>query len=153
MQFQVPQNIAMEDRIVGSLTPIQFGIVVLGGGFAFFVFTSTSIPSPFSQAGGLLLAFITLVMALGKYNDQPMYRFIRYIISFIVTPKVRIWHKSGSEAPIIRPNPNVTHKEQMHTVKNISREDIARLATVLDSRGTEGHSPKLKQPIPKPGAK
>jgi len=148
MQFQVPQNIAMEDRIVGSLTPIQFGIVVLGGGFAFFVFTSTSLPSPINQAGGLLLAFFTLIMALGKYNDQPMYRFIRYIISFIFTPKIRIWHKSGFEAPLIRPNPNIVHKEQTHTVKNISREDIARLAVVLDSRGADGRKPKITIPAP-----
>jgi hypothetical protein len=149
MQFQVPQNITMEDRIVGSLTAIQFGILVLGGGFSFFVFSSLTIPSPINRGLGLLMGAATIILALGKFNDQPLYRFGKFIITFITTPKIRVWHKSTHEAPLVKPNPYHPQMESVHAVKNISKEDIARLAVVLDSRGTEGVSPTIHTLPPK----
>ena len=144
MQFQVPQNMTMEDHIIGSLTAIQFAIVVLGGLGAFLVFTSTSIPSPLNQAAGITLAMVTIVLAIGKFNDQPIYKFFRFFIAYLRTPKVRVWHKrGGAEVPLVRPNPSGTGQQVAHTVKKVSHQDIARLAAVLDSRGSVGAAPKI----------
>ena len=144
MQFQVPQNITMEDRIIGPLTAIQFGIVVLGGGASFFVFQSRGIPSPLNAVIGLFLALLTVIMAIGKFNDQPLYRFTRFIVAFIFSPKVRVWHKGGGEEKVlVLPNPHNQNKQATRVVKNFSKHDIARLATVLDSRGTVGVAPKV----------
>ena len=149
MQYQVPQNITLEDKIVGSLTIIQFTIVVLGGGLSFFVGTSPTLPAPLNEMFGGVLALCTLVLALGKFNDQPMYRFLRHIISFVIAPKVRVWHKGGGEITLVKPNLQVAKEQTVHTVKKISKQDIARLAVVLDSRGSQGVMPQVHK-VPQP---
>jgi hypothetical protein len=149
MQFRVPQNIDMEDRIVGPLTAIQFGIMVIGGGTAFLVFTSTSIPSPLNSIFGSFLALLTLVLSIGKFNDQPMYRVGGSIVGFIIKPKVRIWHKDSSEVKLIKPVHQSLSQERNSIVKKVTKDDISRLALVLDSRGNSGVVPKIKAEDPK----
>jgi hypothetical protein len=146
MQFRVPQNIAMEDRIIGPLSPIQFGIVVIGGGISFFLYSSTTILTPPLNAfSGIIMALITVVFAVGKFNGHPMYKFIKFIILFIAKPKVRIWHKEGgAEVKLIKPDTIKPEEDHHHPTKNISRRDIARLAEVLDSRGSKGVVPQIK---------
>ena len=146
MQFQVPQNITMEDRIVGPLTLIQFSIVVVGGGIAFMMFTQTSWPSWLSYGLTVFFALLTILLALGKFNDQPMYRFFRYIIAFIITPKVRVWHKGGPEVALVRPTPVKNTEDANRQIKHVTRRDIAGLAKVLDSRGQSGSLPTQDQP-------
>lgn len=143
MQFQVPQNIAIEDKIVGPLTAIQFGIVVIGGGAAFLISTSASLPSPINQIAGGLLALFTAALAIGKFNDQPLYRFIRHIIFFLSRPRVRIWHKTGADIQLIRPTTHQDDHKKPTQTKRVSKQDIAGLAVLLDSRGASGTSPHL----------
>jgi hypothetical protein len=147
MQFRVPQNIAMEDKIVGPLTAIQFGIVVIGWGFSFIIFSSTVIPKPVNYLSGLTLAFLTFVIAVGKFNDQPLYRFIRHIIYFIFRPKTRVWHKTGAEVKLITPSPKQAQKAHQHVTKQVSKHDIAQLALLIDSRGKAGAKPNLQPPV------
>ncbi len=148
MQFQVPQNITMEDKIIGPFTAIQFGIMIVGGGLAFVVFSSTSIPSPFNLAGGLFFGLITIVLAIGKFNDQPMYRFFRFILAFIASPKVRIWRKVGAEGTLVRET--VVEQTKEHTSnKRVSRQDLANLSKIIDSRGLAGTLPPARLQPPK----
>jgi hypothetical protein len=144
----------MEDRIVGPLTLIQFIIVVSGGGIAFFLFNQQGLPPLVTRGGAGFLALVTLLLALGKFNDQPMYRFFKYIIAFIFAPKTRVWHKSGGEVPLIKQSKPKNDENTLHAPKRISSEQIAQLATVLDSRGRVGSAPKLTNPsTDKKGAK
>jgi len=143
MQFQVPQNIAMEDRIVGPLTLIQFIIVLVGGGISFLFINLTSAPPLLSRGFAILFAVITLIVAMGKFNDQPMYRFFRFILAFILTPKTRVWHKGGSEIQLIKPSQHAISNQSLHVAKKVSKNDLARLAVVLDSRGRSGVLPQI----------
>jgi len=148
MQFRVPQNISLEDRIVGPLTAIQFGICVIGGGVAFLVFGNLSLPSIVREGGALLIAMTTVALALGKFNDQPMYRFVRHIFYFVFRPKVRVWHKGGHEVNLIKASSAPKHTEQAHTSKRVSKRDIAQLALLIDSRGRQGAKPQVHVPDP-----
>lgn len=150
MQFRVPQNITMEDRIIGTLTAIQFGILVLGGGATFLAFTSTSLPKPFNLILGGVLGFLTVLMAIGKFNDQPMYRFFRYFIAFVFSPKTRVWHKGGSDPVLIKPSSHPADNHHSHALKRVSKQDFARLATLIDSRGQEGGIPAVQPPPSQP---
>lgn len=142
MQFRVPQNITMEDRIAGPLTAIQFGIVVIGGLASFLIFTSTSLPSPLNQALGAGFALFTLLLAVGKFNDQPMYRFIRYIILFIISPKTRVWRKTGTAEPtLVSPSKHEETQAARTPARKLTKSDIAGLAAVVDSRGQYGVLP------------
>jgi hypothetical protein len=141
MQFRVPQNITMEDRIAGPFTAIQFAILVIGGLLSFLVFTSVSIPAPLNQAAGGFMGLLTLVMSVGKFNDQPMYRFFRFIIAFVLKPKVRVWHKAGSEPILVRPSHHKNDGQSQRQSKRLTKSDIAGLAAVVDSRGQYGVVP------------
>lgn len=143
MQFRVPQNITMEDRIVGPLSPIQFGIVVIGGGFSFFVLQSTWLPAYTNTILAGFLALFTVVLSVGKFNGQPMYHFIKFLVMFVVRPRVRIWHKEGGEVTLIKASPPKTSEHRVQRNKLISHQDIARLAMVLDSRGSSGVVPQI----------
>lgn len=145
MQFRVPQNITMEDRIIGSLTAIQFAILVIGGGAAFLLFTSRSLPNPLNLIVGGGMALITVVLALGKFNGQPMHRFLKYIISFVITPKTRFWHKAGTaDTKLISQAHHKDTSHQRHTTKVVSKADIEQLAAVIDSRGQIGMVPEVQ---------
>ncbi|MBU6389344.1 PrgI family protein [Patescibacteria group bacterium] len=141
MQFQVPQNITLEDRIVGPFTAIQFGILMLGGGTAYVLFIT--LPPPVNEFVGGGIALFTFILAVGKFNDQPLYRFIKYIVFFIIKPKTRVWHKEGKEAGLISPVADPGEAAHNRSTKKISREDITRLAHLLDTRGGGGAIPKV----------
>lgn len=153
MQFRVPQNIQMEDKIIGPLTVIQFGICILGGGPAFLLITSTAIPSPINYLTGITVALITAFFALGKFNDQPMYRFFKFALAYIFRPKVRVWHKTGGDAPLIKASEHMEVKAKTRNAKIYTRADIEKLAAIIDTRGAAiqkgivpPKSPSQKQP-------
>jgi hypothetical protein len=145
MQFRVPQNIAMEDRLAGPFTAIQFGILVIGGMLSFLLFTSTSIPSPFNKVLGGLFGLLTVLLSIGKFNDQPLYRFFRFVILFIVAPKTRVWRKSGSEPMLVKPTQSHTNAPVHAQARKLTKDQLASLATVLDSRGQQGMLPKQEE--------
>jgi PrgI family protein len=139
MQFHVPQNIAMEDRIVGPLTVIQFSILVVGGLGSFMLFSSQSIPTYIGQPLGLLGGLITVTLSFGKFNDQPMYRFSKFIIAYMVNPKVRVWHKKGHDQVLIKRVDHSHDNEPKLHGKRVSKEEIARIANALDNRGSSSN--------------
>ena len=143
MQFKVPQNISMEDRIAGPLTMIQFIILVLSGGVAWLEYNILAV---FGSISGVIAVFIFCVgafLAVGQFNGQPMYRFFRYMLMFALTPRTRVWHKSGGPVNLIRPTAQVVKTEVAHIEKHVSKGDIARLAAVLDTRGDAGLPPPV----------
>jgi len=90
-------------------------------------------------------AVLTLTLAMGKFNDQPLYSFARHIVAFVASPKVRIWHKTGQqETAVVRPNPVIAAQAEAKVTKHVRRNDIAQLAAVLDSRGTLGKTPVIE---------
>lgn len=134
MRYKVPQNIDMEDRIVGPLTMVQFVTVMIGGMIvyvSYLLFTPTSfwiIAIPVTMA--------TLALAFLKVNDQPFPKFLAATLLFLVRPKNRVWQKTDSgEALSIthQPTAQETRQTGQSTVK---AGDLAGLATVLDTGGT-----------------
>ena len=142
MQFKVPQNISMEDKIAGPLTMIQFIIAVVGGGVSYLEFIILAPFKPFNLFVSGIFALVTIILALGYFNGQPMYKFFRFFILFIVTPKTRVWHKGGGQVQLVRATPKVSSKQEKSVTKHVSKDDIAHLAAVLDSRGSVGGSIK-----------
>ena len=61
MRYKVPQNIDMQDRILGPLTMVQFIYAVVGGGFCYAIYMSP-IPKPYSFI--LIVPVALLVLAL-----------------------------------------------------------------------------------------
>lgn len=95
MQFPVPQFTDVEDRVIGSLTIKQFGIL-FGAGVVIFLAYSASKSIPVAIAFILLLGVPALGIAFAKINGRPIYNTFGLFAKFILSPKVLIFHKEAS---------------------------------------------------------
>ena len=94
MQFPVPQFTEVEDKIIGSLTLKQFGIIF---GVGMVVFLGYSVTK--SLVVALFLFFVLGLPALGlalvPFNGRPMYNFIGKLAGFAFSPKQMMFHKEA----------------------------------------------------------
>lgn len=94
MQFKVPQNIDMEDRIIGPLTLTQFFYLLFGGLIIYILFTNLAPTSAFLfWILALPLGLFSFAMAFVKIQDQPFPAFIMAGIKFLTQPRSRIWQR------------------------------------------------------------
>ena len=91
MQFQVPQFIEFEDKIVGPLTLKQFGYLAVGGVicFAFFFFLTNT----FAIMLSIPVAAIVLALAFGRVKGVPLPKYIVSFVSFALKPQLYLWKK------------------------------------------------------------
>jgi hypothetical protein len=94
MQFPVPQFTDVEDRIIGSLTFKQFGIVFAAAIITFFVYTvSKSVPP--TVVAGVLTGIPALALTFGKLNGRPLYASAGNFIRFLFGAKLYVFHKQA----------------------------------------------------------
>ena len=130
-RYKVPQNIDMQDRILGPLTMVQFIYAVVGGGFCYAIYMSP-IPKPYSFI--IIVPVILLVIALDflKVNERPFLDFLLSIIEFSSSPRQRLWHHediSDLKVEIYQPVQQTGPKVEP---KTYTKEDINALANKLD---------------------
>lgn len=133
VQFKVPQKIDIEDRIVGPLTMVQFVYAVVGGGLAYFLLVS--IPSPFNYLLAIPVAILTFCITFVKVNGRPFTNFLKNLLIYLSGPRTRIWHKGASDVRVEIYQPKPEEKFDPYANKRYSREEIERVAEIIDKRG------------------
>jgi len=135
MQFKVPQNIDMEDKIVGSLTMIQFAYVLAGGLIDYILFQTIS---ETSMALFLILAIPIGIIALGlaflKIQDQPLSHFISAGISYLSNPKIRLWQRHGQMPSVFIDPPKPEKIAPITVKKDLEKSELDKLAYILDTQ-------------------
>ncbi len=91
MQFIVPQFIDIEPKIIGPITPRQFIILIITGGFIFVAYKLSDF-SLFVVEGVIFLA-LGGTLAFLKINGQPVHYFLLNLFQTFRRPLLRIWHK------------------------------------------------------------
>ncbi len=95
MQFQIPQFIDVESKIVGPLTMTQFLYLAAAGGISFITFFL------FQTFLWFLITAVSLAIAAAlafiKYNGQPLPKIIFYAFGFFWKPKLYIWKREAEE--------------------------------------------------------
>ena len=136
MQFKVPQNIDMADRIVGPLTLIQFLYLLVGGIIIYFLLNTVApVNNVLFMALSLPIGFFSIAMAFLKVQDQPFPRFVAAFFIFLFKPKTRVWVKDGvSTNVVIVPDAPDASKQAVHR-KSVKRAEIEQLVHTLDSGG------------------
>jgi len=89
MQYQVPQFIDVEDKIIGPLTLKQFlymGAAGMVGFVTFFIFNFALWIIVMVVVGG-----IAIVLAFIKYNGRPMIVMFGAMAKYIWQPKLYLW--------------------------------------------------------------
>jgi hypothetical protein len=121
-QFQVPQFIEKESKIIGPLTLKQFIYIAIAGGLSIIAFYSLPIFSSFLVliiSGGLAISFAFL-----EINGQPLDKTLLYALSFWQKPKKYIWKKEIETTTL--DTSSIEKIEQMR--KNISLQNKIKSA-------------------------
>lgn len=117
-QYKVPQKIDLPDRIIGPLTLIQFGYLLIGGMIAFTIFKTGSIVLIILVAAPIVL--LALALAFVKVQNQPFGKFIFNLISFGLSPKTRVWHHGKTSIPTqLKSATSQTNKSTRKVTKKI----------------------------------
>ncbi len=132
MQYQVPQFIDIEDRIIGPLTLKQF--MYLAGAaavmliswflFTFWFWFLTSIP---------VVAF-ALALAFFKVNGRPFIFFIFSFFAYIFRPRLYVWTQKREQAskPETQITAPVAEEKPVPQEEKVSRSRLRELALNLD---------------------
>ncbi len=91
MQFNVPQFLEIEDKIIGPLTLKQFGYLAAGGAVLFIIYNYFNF-MVFLAIAAPLGAFC-LALAFVKINGRPFIYTLTAYIHYIFKPKLFIWKK------------------------------------------------------------
>jgi hypothetical protein len=97
MQFQVPQFIETEDKIVGPLTIKQFVYISGAAGVSFMLYFTVQ-----TWLWFILSVFVVggaLAMALVKINGQPLPKIIVAAASYYWQPQTYVWQPENPETP------------------------------------------------------
>lgn len=136
MQYKVPQNVDIEDKVIAGLTLRQFMFLMVAGGTVLilrYVFVGAIdflfLPVAIIIGGfGVALAFV-------KINDRPFEIFLVSAAKSLLTPNRRVWSKDMDVEP---PHHETAKKiEEVAKKKSLGeiKSSLEKLATVVDSGG------------------
>lgn len=121
---KIPQNVYVEDRIIGPVTLKQLMIIGVGAAFSYVLYASVTKTGAVSMPVTLMLwspAFIAAAFAFLKINDLSLFNIILLWVEHMNKPVVRSWspHPGISINIVTRPP-----KEEMKT--GSQKQDITR---------------------------
>ena len=131
MQFKVPQNIDMQDRILGPLTMVQFIYAVVGGGVCYAIFNAVGKPFSYLLITPIVLFVLALIFL--KINERPFWNFLVSAFEYSLAPKKRFWHHSDFSSNFEIEIKSVNNKPVTLPTKNISHDQIRNVAERLDT--------------------
>ncbi|MBW6432080.1 PrgI family protein [Patescibacteria group bacterium] len=140
-QYKVPQNIDIEDKVVGPLTIRQFLIILVTAGIILILNLFLSFLGPIFYMIAFLIGTLGIGLAFFKYGDQNAELFIISAFKTFTNPRKRVWQKEEPrQASSAKPQEDNTKKEEeeyVSTRANVSeaRSHLEKLAEVVDSGG------------------
>ncbi len=150
MQYKVPQNIFMEDKIIGPLTLWQFLYLLFGG-----LIVYISYQFLYANARGLFfviaapVSLVSLGAAFVKIHDRPLPTFIKNAISFASRPRQRVWHKEEAfEGTSVITGATVKKIAAPSQAKQLPQADLAKLSEILDTYGRPSSASPAKEVAP-----
>ncbi len=130
MRFKVPQNIDMQDRILGPLTMVQFIYAVVGFGICYGIISA--FPAPFSYLIAIPIALFVVCLDFVKVNERPFLNFFISALQFASSPKQRFWVQ-GSDSDMEVEIYQAQVQQTTHPHKEVSRAEIEALAGKIDT--------------------
>lgn len=134
MQYKVPQNIDIEDQVIGPLTLRQFLYLLVGT--AVLVTLKFALADAFSFLFPPLLIIIggfVLALAFYRPGERSFEVYLASIFTTLSRPKKRIWKKE----PYIFTEEKKEKTVEKPAEKVVTSEDLEKLAFLVDSGGYE----------------
>jgi len=149
-QYKVPQNIDLEDKVVGPFTIKQFAYL-MGGGLLIYAIYQMLMPyengTLYTILIGLPIAILAMALTFVKINDRPFEHFILNLFQYMFSPKKRIWHRGYITPTMVIKTP-VRQKASTATEAQ-KHATLDEIATHLDlSAGNTGPTGAAAGPAP-----
>lgn len=130
MQFQVPQFIEVEDKIVGPLTFKQFVFIAGGLGMAY-VFSRIL---PLFAAAPLIVGILGFAAALAfmQINGRPFLLALENGFYYFLHPKLYLWNNERSKKPVIKKAQEPSRGSASVYVPKLSDSKLHELSWSLD---------------------
>lgn len=114
MEYQVPQFIGVEDKIIGPLTLKQF--IYLAGGAGLCVVFFSYLPMIFAFLLSAPVAAFVAALAFYKINGKPFIEMVEAGFNYFIHAKLFLWKHEESKAvkkeavaaPVVRHTPKLT---------------------------------------------
>jgi len=141
-QYKIPQNIGIEDKIVGPLTLRQLIIVASGFGISYVLFAIISRLYEINILEYIIIAIpllFAVAIAMIKIRDKSLLQFILLFLEFSIKPKKRVWDHRGISAIVM---PDLGGKVDLKALepkvdeiaqKATKAKNLNELSKVLDS--------------------
>lgn len=137
MQFKIPQNVQLEDKIVGPVTLRQLVILGAGGGMAYFIYVTLAKAWVIHVAvlGAAPIALLTLAIAFLKIHGLTFIQYVLAAAEFYINPKKQIWEQGGGEVflSVTTPAPKSTIEKKQEQQQKAPMKDVATLETLAKS--------------------
>lgn len=143
LQYKIPQNVGIEDKIVGPFSLRQLIILAIGGGISYVAFTISSRLYELNIIEYILIvlpALFALALAMLRVRNVSFGKFILLAIEFAIKPKKRMWDHRGISALVA---PDLTDKtppkQESKMTQAVERKNVnlSDLSALLDSGGFE----------------
>lgn len=142
MQFKVPQNIDMQDKIIGPLTLGQFFYLLFGGLIIYILFNRLVLNGYgfFFFVLAIPIGLMSFALAFIKVQDRPFPMFVSALIKYMQSPRSRVWQhytapKAQSQTSKLKSQSKETApKKQLDSVR------VQELSELLDAPPREGKS-------------
>lgn len=95
-QYQVPQFIDIEDKVIGPLTVKQ--ALYIGGGVGIIVLARINFEPYLAWPIIFATASFALLLAFAKINERPFPIIVKNAVLFMVRPRLYIWKKRKTES-------------------------------------------------------
>jgi hypothetical protein len=133
MEYQVPQFIEVEDKIIGPFTLPQFIYLVGAIGLCaiFFAYLNTFIAVILS----LPVAALGGALAFYKVNGKPFVKMFEAAFNYVTHARLLIWQKAApaaAAAPDARPTAAAPAEPSGRPAPRLTRGKLAELAWSLD---------------------
>ncbi|MDP2696220.1 MAG: PrgI family protein [bacterium] len=120
-QYQVPQFIEAEDKIVGPLTLKQF--LYIGAGAAVIFLTFFILKFFLWLILASVVAILSLAMAFVKYNGRPLPKIMVSAFQYFWSPRMYTWQREDTKIEV--PDVKIPKMPQAPTpIKVVPREEI-----------------------------
>ena len=130
MQFQVPQFLEVEDKILGPLTFRQFVFIAGGVGFAYVLYRLL----PLILAAPLIAGVGGLAAALAffQFNGRPFILAMENAFYYFIHPKLYLWNNEHKKRDLVKKADVPTSAAAALYVPRLSESKLHDLAWSLD---------------------
>jgi len=171
-QYKVPQNIDLEDKIVGPFTMKQFIYLMVGGGLIYGLYQMW-LPYEnglyYTIAAALPIGLAAFLLTFIKINDRPFEYFLVSLWAYLFKPRRRIWQQGYEFRRVVlmtpaqeKINPNASSgkratldeiaqrlESQASNTGSVLPQSISNQVSVVSDRSaTENRKPKTENLTP-----